>query len=120
MCISACDGMGMLLKTSKRATLIGTHTNGTGAGFIGDEQFDGSHWRDHLQVVSLRIPNRLFGPGGVVGQRVFNEPDAYIKYNSENLPTVADKEYIESVGDIKAGASKWFENAVNVLDTQLN
>jgi Peptidase family S41 len=120
MCISACDGMGMLLKASKRATLIGTHTNGTGAGFIGDDQFDGSHWRDHLQVVSLRIPNRLFGPGGAVGQRVFNEPDAYIKYNSENLPTVADKEYIESVGDIKAGASKWFENAVNVLDAQLN
>ncbi len=115
MCISACDGMGLLLKASKRATLIGTTTNGTGAGFIGTEAFQGSHWVDHLQLVSLRIPNRLFGPAGVVGQRVFNEADAYIKYNSENQPVIADAKYIETIDDIQAHSSKWYEKALEVL-----
>ena len=116
MCISACDGMGLLLKASKRATLIGTTTNGTGAGFIGTEAFQGSHWVDHLQLVSLRIPNRLFGPAGVVGKRVFNEPDAYIKYNSENQPVIADSHYVESTDDIQNHSSKWYEKALEVLN----
>lgn len=117
MCISACDGMALLLKASKRATLIGTMTNGTGAGFIGNDQFDGSHFRDRLQLVSLRIPNRLFGPGGETGRRVFNDPDAYIKYNSENQPPVADVNYIESAGDIQSSSVKWFDKALEVLNT---
>lgn len=117
MCISACDGMALLLKASKRATLIGTTTNGTGAGFIGNDQYDGSHFRDRLQLVSLRIPNRLFGPGGEPGRRVFNEADAYIKYNSENQPPVADVQYIESKDDIQNSAAKWFDKALEVLNT---
>lgn len=117
MCISACDGMALLLKSAKRATLIGTTTNGTGAGFIGNDAFDGSHFRDRLQLVSLRIPNRLFGPAGEVGRRVFNEPDAYIKYNSENQPPVADIQYSETLSDVLSHSSKWFDKALQVLTT---
>lgn len=116
MCISACDGMALLLKGSKRATLIGTTTNGTGAGFIGNDQFDGSKFLDHLQVVSLRIPNRLFGPGGELGRRVFNDAEAYVKYNSENQPPVADVNYIESNDDILNSSTKWFDKALEVLN----
>lgn len=116
MCISACDGMSILLKSSKRATLIGTNANGTGAGFIGNTQFDGSHFRDRLQVVSLRIPNRLFGPGGKLGQRVFDEADAYIKYNSENQAVVADVNYVESTADILTHSSSWYDKALQVIN----
>ena len=55
-CISACDGMSMLLRDSRRATLIGTHTNGTGAGFIGSGSFEDIQWHDRYEVLSLRIP----------------------------------------------------------------
>lgn len=115
MCISACDGMAMLLKASHRATLVGTTSNGTGAGFIGDGAFEDIQWHDRYQLISLRIPNRLFGVGGAVGQHLFSAPDAYLTMNSENRPTVADELYQETLPDFLDSSFGWYEKALSVL-----
>ncbi|MCX6119040.1 MAG: S41 family peptidase [Proteobacteria bacterium] len=115
-CISACDGMAILLKQSKRATLIGTVANGTGAGFIGDGSFEDIQWRDRYQVVSIRLPNRMFGFGGKVGEHIISEADAFIKYNSENRPVEADIKYEATTKDYFKGASSgWYEKAIEAL-----
>lgn len=65
-CVSACDKTAFLLQDSKRAVLIGTHSNGTGAGFTSSGELNAS-WEDPLKMFSARIPNYLFGrPGDTV------------------------------------------------------
>ncbi len=115
-CISACDGMSTLLNTAKRATIIGTHTNGTGAGFIGSGPFEELVWQDRYKVMNLRIPNRLFGPGGSVGTHVYDTPTAYADMNSENRPTVADVTYDWAIGDYTGKGQGWYQKAMDTLD----
>ena len=114
-CISACDGMALLLEKAGRAKVIGTTTNGTGAGFIGSAPFDNVQMRDRNQVVSLRIPNRMFGPGGEIGRHVFDEADAYLKYNSENRPVVAPQQYVETLEDFTDKSAGWYRTALEAL-----
>ena len=116
MCISACDGLAILLKVGHRATLIGTTTNGTGAGFIGDGVFEDVQWRDRYQVVSLRIPNRLFGYGGALGQHVFSDPNAFIDMNSENRPVAADITYDSTLSDVTNNSEGWYTKAIDTLN----
>jgi hypothetical protein len=115
MCISACDGMGLLLKASKRATLIGTTTNGTGAGFIGDKPFDDLTWRDRYALVTLRIPNRLFGEAGALGVHVQPDLGAYSTMNSENRPTAADVPYEQTIDDLLDSSTGWYAKAIDAL-----
>ena len=115
-CISACEGMSTLLKTSKRATIIGTHSNGTGSGFIGSGPFEELVWQDRYKVMNLRIPNRLFGPGGSVGTHVYDTPTAYADMNSENRPTVADVTYDWAIGDYTGKGLGWYQKAMDTLD----
>ena len=115
-CISACDGMSTLLQTAKRATFIGTHTNGTGAGFIGSGPFEDMVLQDRYRVMNLRVPNRLFGPGRLVGTHVYDSPTAFADMNSENRPTVAEIQYQEVLGDYTARGQGWFEKSMDTLD----
>jgi len=64
-CISSCDRLAALLKISGRAQMVGTATNGTGAGFTDTwdpaTQRLQSDWRDSSGLLAAQIPDMLFG-----------------------------------------------------------
>lgn len=114
-CISACDMMSFLLKSSKRATIIGTHSNGTGAGFLSTGEMD-TEWTDPLKVLSSRVPNFLFGlPGESFSINIF-EPTSVSRLCTENRPTVADVPYSNTVVDIARNNLGWLQKAALVLE----
>ncbi len=114
-CISACDMMSFLLKSSKRATIIGTHSNGTGAGYRSSNELD-TTWEDRLRVLSSHIPNFLFGlPGESANVNVFGE-DSVSKMCTENRPTVADVQYSTTMLDVAKNNLGWLQTAAQVID----
>jgi len=115
-CISACDMTASLFKASKRATIIGTTTNGTGAGFRSSSEMN-TVWTDPLRVFSTTIPNFLFGrPGADLTQAVYGE-NSVSELCSENEPTVADIEYRNAPIDIVKGNLGWLQKAAQVLES---
>lgn len=114
-CVSACDMMTSLLKASGRATIIGTHSNGTGAGFLSTQDLN-TQWTDSLRVFSSQIPNHLFGRPGEAGVRIFGEDSAY-DMDLENAPTQADIQYSPMVKDLVKNNTGWLDKAVEVLDS---
>ncbi|AUN99001.1 hypothetical protein DOM21_05945 [Bacteriovorax stolpii] len=114
-CISACDKMSFLLKSSKRATIIGTHSNGTGAGYLSTSELD-TEWTDPLRVLSSRVPNYLFGlPGNSFDINIF-EADSVSKMCTENMPTQADVTYSNTMVDITRNNLGWLQKAAQVLE----
>jgi hypothetical protein len=114
LCISACDMTARLLKNAKRAVLVGTASNGTGAGFWSEANLDSS-FQDSEGVLKLQIPNSLFGVETAV-----NEPErlpfATAKaLLSENVPIVADVQTPFTVEDIKNGGTELAKTAVSEL-----
>ncbi len=115
-CISACDKMAFLLRSANRATIIGTHTNGTGAGFLSTKDFN-TEWQDRLKVLSSTIPNYLFGiPGASSDINIFGE-NSVEELCSENKPTVADIQYSTKFIDLDKGNLGWLQKAAQVIDT---
>jgi hypothetical protein len=110
-CMSTCELLVMMLQAR-------THTNGTGAGFFEWEPFAGAAWRDSYEAVYLEIPNYLLGRPGEVGQRIFNQRDAYFTYNKENQPVKADITYRPGLSDYLAGAPGWYNRAWSVVFRQ--
>ncbi|OGP04889.1 MAG: hypothetical protein A2Z91_02060 [Deltaproteobacteria bacterium GWA2_38_16] len=118
-CISACDMTASLLKNSKRATLIGTHTNGTGAGFWDDEENGFPRkWVDSHNTLQVYIPNSLFG----VPSKEIVEKEGHIlpfkahkNFISENIPTVADVQFSPTLKDITGETKGWLNKALEVL-----
>lgn len=114
-CVSACDNMSNLLKNNKRALLIGTHSNGTGAGFSTDDRLN-TQWTDPRHVLTTTFPNYIFGlPGGAPGTYVFEKDSAW-KLCSENRPHIADIQYSTQLIDITSSNLGWFNKAVEVLE----
>lgn len=115
-CISACDITSILLKGSKRATLIGTHANGTGAGYRSNEDYN-TQFKDRYNVFATQIPNVLFGYGvqGHVSTQVLGIESAY-ELNSENVPVQADVNYVETKEDLMSYMSGWITKAVEELN----
>jgi len=113
-CISACDIMSMLLKDSKRATLIGTTSNGTGAGYWSNDKLS-TNFEDRYHIFNTNIPNSLFGYPGEAGIGVYGKDSAY-ELNSENRPVLADIEYLETMKDIKKDSEGWIKKAIEVLN----
>lgn len=111
-CISACDIMASLLKSSGRATLIGLPSNGTGAGFLSTANNDSS-WTDSFRVFKSEIPNFLFGSAGPVGTAIF--PGQAETLNLENRPTVPDVAYAPALDDILGNSSGWIKKALETL-----
>lgn len=115
LCISACDMTARLLKNSKRAVIVGTASNGTGAGFWSSETNLDSSFQDSEGLLKLQIPNFLFGT-----QTVVNEPQRLPFASakgllSENIPTVADVQAPITVNDIKSGGADLAKTAVTEL-----
>ena len=114
-CVSACDNMINLLKSSKRAILVGTHSNGTGAGFSSDSRLN-TQWTDPRHVLSTTFPNYIFGvPGGAPGEYIFEKDSAW-KLCSENRPHQADIFYTTQMVDLMNSNKGWFEKAAEVLE----
>jgi hypothetical protein len=113
-CVSACDIMSMLFKNSKRATLIGTHSNGTGAGYWSNSDLS-TQFQDRYHIVSTQIPNSLFGYPGEQGGVVYGVDSAY-ELNSENVPAQADVQYVETLDDYKRNSSGWIKTAIETLN----
>lgn len=116
-CISACDKMSFLLKSSKRATIIGTHSNGTGAGFLSMSSEFNTKWSDPLHILDTQIPNYLFGrPGENFMTTVFEEGSEE-RLCSENRPTIADIQYSPTMKDVAQNNIGWLEKAVEVIES---
>lgn len=115
-CISACDKMSFLLKSSGRATIIGTHSNGTGAGFLSSGELN-TKWEDRLRVLETQVPNYLFGiPGKSYETTVFDE-NSVEEMCSENRPTIADIHYAPTMLDVAKNNIGWLQKAAQVLET---
>ncbi|MEI8347987.1 MAG: S41 family peptidase, partial [Pseudomonadota bacterium] len=111
-CASACDNMANLLKSSKRAILVGTHSNGTGAGFYLLE----NNWEDPTNILKAAMPNYIFGiPGSIAEQYVFSKDSAF-DLCTENRPHLADIPYNTSIIDIQDNNRGWLQKAAEVLD----
>lgn len=114
-CVSACDKMSFLLKSTGRAVIIGSHSNGTGAGYLSTEDFN-TQWEDRLKVLSTQFPNYLFGrPGDSVETTIFGE-QSVDELCSENKPTVADIPYASKVIDLAKNNLGWLQKAAQVID----
>lgn len=113
-CVSACDKMSSLLKTSKRAVIIGSHSNGTGAGYLSNEELN-TDWTDSLRIFSTRIPNYLFGMAGDPETRIFGEDSVY-DLDLENKPTMADIPYAPTFRDMARNNIGWLEKAVETIE----
>lgn len=115
-CISACDKMSFLLKASQRATIIGTHSNGTGAGFLSTGELN-TKWEDRLRVFETQVPNYLFGiPGESYETTVFDENSTETMC-SENRPTIADVKYAPTMLDVAKNNIGWLQKAAQVLES---
>jgi C-terminal processing protease CtpA/Prc len=115
-CISACDNQAFLLEYSKRVTLIGQPANGTGAGFWGDTAHDPT-FVDPLFIISVRIPNYLFGLPVKTDELVLRDHDGSIlaQTNSENKPTMPTIEFNYSVDTYKKKSTDWIDKAIEEL-----
>lgn len=116
-CISACDIQSMLFKSSKRALLIGSHSNGTGAGYMTYSPYNSTGWEDTYGVFRIQIPNFLFGaPLNVEEHRrdALGMTDASL--SSENLPVAADIEYHPSLADYENQDAEVFSFAISKLE----
>ena len=118
-CISACDITSFILKASGRATLIGTHSNGTGAGFMSTGEIS-NDWEDDHKVFSTTIPNLLFGlPGSKTDtETLVFEKDSVERLDTENRPTFADVQYWTTNKDIQNKNIGWLEKAAEVLEAK--
>jgi hypothetical protein len=100
-CVSACDMTASLLKKSGRAVLLGTHSNGTGAGFLSSASLN-STFQDSNYELAIKIPNFLFGVPDKMVDQVSGAPWAANEsnYMLENHPTAADVQYTLSTADL--------------------
>ena len=116
-CISACDVFSSLLKTSRRATLIGSHTNGTGAGYFTSTPLDSIKWEDDYRILKVYIPNSLFGKARKIDKPQMSLSAAR-EFSSENKPTFADVKYDPVLDDYLKKGEPWFDKAISVLEGQ--
>lgn len=113
-CISACDKTAFLIKSSGVAKIIGTHSNGTGAGFYSTSELN-TEWSDRLKVFSSTLPNYVFGKPGAAGTMIFGE-NSVSELCSENKPTIADIQYNSKMLDLTKDNLGWLQKAAQVLE----
>ena len=114
-CVSACDIAVMNISANARATIIGTHTNGTGAGFRATSMVPTAEYHEPRGLLFLRFPNFLFGAPGAVGDLIDRSEGAAIRRSSENIPTQADVEHLDTLNDYMNQGADWVSKAVQVL-----
>jgi hypothetical protein len=109
-CISACDVMSILLKSSGRATLLGLPTNGTGAGF--SSSFEVPTFTDTNHILTARLPNMLFGRPLRSGESAQIDIESI---EAENRPTQPDAVYEQDITDVTSGNSDLIQAALKLF-----
>lgn len=113
-CISACDITAALIKANKRGVLIGTHSNGTGAGFWSKHE-DDANFNDSYGILKIEIPNFLFGVNKTVGRDrySFEEGEPLLM---ENRPIQADVQYATTLEDVTKQNAGWLKKVLEQLN----
>lgn len=88
-CISACDEFVRAIKLSNRAQIIGTPTNGTGAGYIFVDEIK-SLYSDEQKIFEINIPNEVFSVSRSYPKHLGPIDERYLM---ENRPTIPDITY---------------------------
>jgi len=112
-CVSACEMTAALLKANRRGILIGSQTNGTGAGFSMPLDV-GAEFADSFGIFKFKIPNHLFG----IAEKPDFESIDYAKGKhllSENRPTTADVFYETHMNDVLNQNAGWKAKISEVL-----
>jgi hypothetical protein len=117
-CISSCDVQAMLFQNSGRVTLIGEPANGTGAGGRGNSIYSSSPWVDGNQVLTMSVPNELFGYPGAIDQLTFENEGDLLRMNSENRPVEPHVTYQATMLDYLKHGTGWLDSAVEILDVR--
>jgi|GEM_PF-5451255 len=144
-CMSSCDRLASMLKTAGRATLLGSSTNGTGAGFMDtlnpNTGKPASEWTDTRGLLWAQIPDQLFGavaseevpltsgkPKGLLPWFKWvlaGKPEAteYLPLEAceswtliENLPTQPDIRFEPAAADLPLGQESWIRAIQSNLD----
>ena len=119
-CMSACDRLAGLLRSSRRALLLGGPTEGAG-GSQQEAPNLGARWSDPDGVLSLSIPNAAMGvqpldagaPLAARAERTAEEFFAALAF--ENRPVPPDVPYSTSLADITGHNRGWLEQVEAVL-----
>jgi hypothetical protein len=114
-CVSTCDIFLSLIKSSRRALVIGGAGNGTGAGAITNKKFDSIEWKDYYKIMKIKIPNSLFG----LPQRIpkdYKQDNSSLLLNMENNPIKPDVLYSSTLDDYLQKDLGWYKKAVEVLN----
>lgn len=113
-CVSACDIMAILLKSSGRAKLIGQPTNGTGAGF--SSSFAIPDWTDTNHILTAKVPNFIFGRPLKAGESPATVDIESIE--AENRPTQPDIAYEPDLNDVTSGNADLIQSALKQLASE--
>ena len=129
-CMSACDRLAALLKSSGRAVLVGSPTEGAGGS---QQEAPGlsARWADSAGLLSVAIPNATFGvrrtPAGLVvtagsaapprAQGALEVPDPvfFDSFGIENRPVEPDVRYETKLEDLTGGGKGWLQQIDAVL-----
>ena len=129
-CMSACDRLAALLKSSGRAVLVGSPTEGAGGS---QQEAPGlpARWMDSARQLSVAIPNAAFGvrrtPAGLVvpagaagaprsaaGVEV-PAPVFFESFGIENHPVEPDVRYETKLEDLTDAGRGWLQQIDAVL-----
>jgi Peptidase family S41 len=118
-CMSACDRLAGMLRSSGRAVLVGTPTEGAG-GSQQEARNLAVRWSDPEGLLSLSIPNAAMGvqpPPGGTGRKRSDVPadDFFEKLAFENRPVTPDVPYATRLDDLTHHNRGWLEKVEAVL-----
>lgn len=119
-CISACEYLASMIKSSQRGMLLGTSTNGSGTAFFTMAPFITRTDIELNANIFVNIPNKIIGQPGPPGQNLFLADDAVFNLSLENQPISPDKPFFDGPIDLKTPDRSWFEAAKSLLRKQQN
>lgn len=110
-CISACEITSIILKQNKRATLLGTETQGTGMGFRSINHFGSSTYRymDKFSTFFAQFPNALFG------YATSSASETIYDTTTENRPIQADVKHSPTLEDFKSQGADITKKALTLI-----
>jgi hypothetical protein len=118
-CMSACDRLAALLRSSGRATLVGEPTEGAG-GSQQEARNLAVRWSDPEGLLSLSIPNAAMGvqhslPADGERRAAVSADDFFGSLALENRPIAPDLRYATRLEDITGRNHGWLEKVDGVL-----
>ena len=119
-CMSACDRLAALLRSSRRAVLVGGPTEGAG-GSQQEAKNLGARWSDPDGLLSLSIPNAAMGvqalqaDAPLAAQAERSAEEFFTALAFENRPVQPDVPYATTAADVVGHNGGWLEKVEAVL-----